>query len=215
MNDQTINGKLLFAQNAIANGRNNAPVLGLLSEYGYDDTKLQGGKALYDTADGKQRAFLKEYGEQFAATDALHLARAEAGKEYMKDLKLARIVLKDDRELDASMQLSGRRKESYSGWLGQTKAFYANALNSPGALEGLAKVGRTQEKLESTHLKVKDVEDKRNKQLKELGEAQAATEARDHALDALGDWMSDFIGVAKIAMEGNPQYLEMLGIVTE
>lgn len=61
---------------------------------------------------------------------------------------------------------------------------------------------------------VKEVESKLAAQLKETGEAQAATEARDKALDALMDWMSDFRAIAKLALAGDPQQLEMLGIVT-
>jgi hypothetical protein len=49
-------------------------------------------------------------------------------------------------------------------------------------------------------------------QLKEKGEAQAATEARDKALDNLQEWMSDYIAVARIALEDEPQLMEMLGI---
>jgi hypothetical protein len=60
---------------------------------------------------------------------------------------------------------------------------------------------------------VADVEAKLNSQLKEKGEAQTATQARDEAFDAMQEWMSDFIGIARIALEAQSQYLEMLGIV--
>jgi hypothetical protein len=46
-----------------------------------------------------------------------------------------------------------------------------------------------------------------------MGEAQDATLRRDRAADALQEWYSDFIAIARIALEDNPQYLEMLGIV--
>lgn len=57
------------------------------------------------------------------------------------------------------------------------------------------------------------LENKYNQQLKEKGEAQTATELRNEVLYALQDWMSDFIAIAKIALEDKSQLLEMLGIV--
>ncbi|MEL6606343.1 MAG: hypothetical protein AAFP20_24355 [Cyanobacteria bacterium J06614_10] len=45
-----------------------------------------------------------------------------------------------------------------------------------------------------------------------LSEAQAATQKRDAALDELQDWLSDFLAIAKIALEDDPQKLESLGV---
>jgi hypothetical protein len=46
----------------------------------------------------------------------------------------------------------------------------------------------------------------------ETAEAQAATQTRDTALETLDAWMSDFIAIAKIALEGT-QLSEALGIL--
>ena len=50
-------------------------------------------------------------------------------------------------------------------------------------------------------------------QEKEKGEAQAATKARDAALDDLQDWLSDYLAIAKVALEEDPQLLEGLGVL--
>ena len=44
-------------------------------------------------------------------------------------------------------------------------------------------------------------------------EAQAATEKRDKALDALQEWLSDYLEIAKVGLEPEPQLLEALGVL--
>ena len=213
MKNQTIDSKLLFAQNAIANALNTPEVASALSVFGYDETRLKEGEALYQTASDLQAKQMKEYGDQYAATDALNLAKAKANKEYMVHLKIARVALRGDRGAAESLQMSGSRKESLSGWLKQAKAFYENTMGSADYIKSLSKFGINKKKLEGVQKLVSDVETKLNEQLKEKGEAQAATQKRDDAFDALQEWMSDFIVIARISLETEPQYLEVLGIV--
>lgn len=213
MKNQTIDGKLLFAQNAITNAMNTPEISDSLAVFGYDQNMLTQGQALYSAASGLHEKQGKEYGEQFAATDALTLAKALANKNYMVHIKIARVALRGDRGAAASLELAGERKESLSGWLKQAKAFYANALSTPSVLEALGRFGITTEKLQAGQTLVLDVETKFNTQLKETGEAQVATQQRDEALDDLQEWMSDFTAISRIALEGESQYLEVLGIV--
>ena len=119
MKTQTIEAKLLFAQNAIQNAQNIETVSSVLADYGYDQAALQAGMDLYATANDLHQKQKKEYGEQFAATDALNLARATANKAYMRHVKLAPVALKGDRGAEESLQLAGDRKQSLSGWLQQ------------------------------------------------------------------------------------------------
>ena len=214
MRQETIDGKLLFAKTALGNARSVVPVNESLALFGYDNTKLDQGMALYTSTHELHERQKREYGEQFEATDVLNVSRAELKVSYMRHLKLARIALKGNRNAEESMQMRGRRKDSLSGMLTQASAFYANALSSPEVMEAFARFNVTMEVLEAGKAKVEEVQTHYNAQLKETGEAQQATLERDVALDQLDEWMGDFTGVVRIALESQPQYLEILGIVT-
>ncbi len=212
MTNQTIESKLLFANSVITNA--GKPQLAEpLASYGYDETRLQEGSQLLANAETLQAAQKREYGEQYAATDALDAARTTANGFYMPHVKIARVALAKDRGLWESLLLTGDRAQSDSGWLKQAKTFYTNAIASPDVQEKMGKYNITLEKLQEGQAAVKDVELKLAAQLKEKGEAQQATVDRDFAFDDLQEWMSEFIAIAHIALEDKPQHLEMLGIV--
>jgi len=119
--DFTIASKLLFAQNAITNTLVSEEIKSAIAPYGYDDVRLQEGDALYIKASELQTIQVKEYGDQYSATDALYLAKAVANKMYIEHLKIARIALTGDRGASASLELDGKRKVTFSGWLKQAK----------------------------------------------------------------------------------------------
>ena len=163
--DNTLEGRLLFAQNAITNALNYEQVKNLLAEFGYTDERLLEGRQLYETASDLQLKQQKEYGEQFEATDTLNAAKATANQQYVKHLKIARIALAKNRNAEESLQLTGRRKRTLSGWLKQVKAFYANALASQEVLAALGQYGITEEKLTTAQQQVTEVEQAFNRQL--------------------------------------------------
>jgi hypothetical protein len=109
--------------------------------------------------------------------------------------------------------LAGERKESQSGLLAQLNQFYTNLSGNTEWLEKMAGYGITAEKLAAAKALALEAEEALNRQKVEMGEAQDATLRRDRAADTLQEWYSDFIAIARIALEDNPQYLEMLGIV--
>ena len=71
----------------------------------------------------------------------------------------------------------------------------------------------TQAKIETGKTLLEETESANAAQKKEKGEAQQATLERDKAVDNLEDWLSDFIAIARIALEEKPQLLEKLGII--
>jgi hypothetical protein len=205
--------RLLAAQVAIDNAMTDEEVKTLIAAFGYDETRMNTGKALLNTVNQLQQTQQKEYGDQFQATDALNGLLMQADAEYMRFIKISRVALKSEHALVQKLALNGRRKKSFSGWIAQAKQFYLNALSDPAVIEKLGGYGMTQEKLEAGKALLEQTETANATQKKEKGEAQQATLDRDKALDELEEWLGDFIAITRIALEDKPQLLEKLGIV--
>jgi hypothetical protein len=200
------------ARIAIENSLNNPTIQSYLSEYGYSKEKLQAGQQLYQTALDLQQKQRREYGEQIEATSERDKLWDIAHVTYIKFVKIARIAYKNNIGIATQLGINGNRKESFSGWLLDANQFYNNTLGNENILKTLSEYGITTAKLESGKAEVQALSSANLAQEKEKGEAQEATKKRDVALDALSDWMSDFVAIARIALEPEAQLLESLGI---
>ena len=213
MENQTIDAKLLFAKNVLLNAVSVEAIAQIMSAYGFTEEVLTEAQSLYDQAEDLQQQQKLEYGEQYAATTALNLAKANANRKYMKYVKLSRVIFKNDRGKFEALQLVGDRKQSLSGWIQQAKTFYTNALADESILDPLENLSVQSQDFEAALTELSDIEALLAAQHKEKGEAQAISVARDQAFDQLQEWISDYIAIARVALEQDPQLLEVLGIV--
>jgi hypothetical protein len=209
---QTIESIFDRSRIAIENSLSNPTIQTYLSEYGYSKEKIQAGQQLYQTALDLQQKQRREYGEQIEATAERDKLWDIAHATYMKFVKIARIAYKNNTGIATQLGINGNRKESFSGWLLDANQFYNNTLSNDSILKTLAEYGITPAKLESGKAEVQALAAANSTQEKEKGEAQEATQKRDAALDALSDWISDFVAIARIALEPEAQLLESLGI---
>lgn len=76
----------------------------------------------------------------------------------------------------------------------------------------MAEFGRTRSLLVAEYKEVLDVSNAYTQQKKETGEALESTIARDSRMEELDSCMSDFTGIARIALQSNPEYLTKLGL---
>ena len=211
--DFSIDTLLSDAQLAIDNALNNPTILGYLADFGYTSAKIQQGKKLYTVAAAAQLAQQNEAGGQVSATTVVNDAWESAKKTYSRLLKVARVAFKRNSELAVQLDLNGARKKSLSGWMAQANQFYKNALGDKVVLLELKEFGMTEPKLKAGLAELAVIEQANLVQEKEKGEAQAATQRRDAALDELQDWLSDYLAIAKVALEEEPQLLEGLGVL--
>lgn len=211
--NQNIADKLLKYSICIDNARSDRDIQSKLSTFGYTAEKLTIGKTMLEVCDVLVKTQIKEYGDQFEATNVLNALWKTAENAYINSLKIARIAFVDDASAQAALLLNNKRKDSLSGWLQQSESFYANLIASESFKTRMSAYGYTNEKLLAEQQQITNLKTAKLNQEKEKGQAQQATLNRDKKLDELDAWVSDFIVIARVALEETPQYLEKLGIL--
>lgn len=210
---QKIAEKLAEAQLFLNNASQDAFIAQRLAAYGYDSTRIDQGFQLYQDALESTRVHEREYARKYAARDRFLKARRQVEDSHLPLLKIARIAFQNDRAADQLLHLSGRREREFALWLDQMHAFYSNVLQNNQLLEGFAKFNISHEQIEAVFGNLRAIEEAWYNYESEKGNAQAATQARDAAITALNQWMRDARPIARIAMAGQPQLLEKLGIL--
>ncbi len=199
------------AKVAIQNALNDATILAALTAYGYDETRLQEGQALYEEAMALYEAQIDTYGKQFASTEALEAERETVKAEYTLALQIARRIFKDNVGARQSMELDGHRAHALSGQLTQMETFYANLLKHPDWVEAMSRFGFDEARIQTELDRVRNLSALDQTQEDAKGEAQRSTEQRDAKFAELREWMALFRTVAEHALADDPQKLESLG----
>jgi hypothetical protein len=194
------------------NTKANATILAKMNGAGYPTTDIDNQLTALDDLQELNETQAKEYGDQFAATEAWQQHRDDFHPTYIDHLDLARIVFRKDIAAKKTLALSEKRKESQSGYISQGLQFYNNAIADAGIKTTLANKGITLVALQGGQTEFQNLQSLREAQQKETGEAQKATEARDAVYDELAEWEMDYRATAKVVLRTSPQLMEEIGI---
>ncbi len=210
----TIEELIVKSKLSITNTLSVPGILESMTGFGYNEARMNEGLALNTETEGLFHINIKEYGEQYQAYNDYEDAKNATNAVYIDTYKIAGIAFRGNKEAKTALILGSSRKDRYSGWLLKVKTFYTNLLGNEEYLAAMQKYGYTTEKLQAELDLVLDTEAKDFNYDKEKGEAQQSTVNRDKKADQLSIWYRDFVDIATIALAGNPQWLEKLGIIT-
>jgi hypothetical protein len=211
MSKSSVGEILNSARLAINNAMNDTDIQAQLTELGYDAAKMAVGEALLNEAEVLTQQQIAIYGHQFAASQALKVARQEVKAVYNRALKVARVAFQNDVQATAALLLNGIRKQSFGLWYQQSATFYGNLLADTRLLAVMTTYGYTSAKLTGEQTAVRALQGLNEAQEKYKGEAQAATKLRNAKMRALTVWLADFRKIAAVALLDDSQKLEALG----
>jgi len=198
---------------ALTNAVNQTEVSAALTEIGYDSSIISQGSTLLEKAFEVYNKNKQEDNETLDARSAFDTQKEAVEKMYMEHRKKAKVVFRKDEIALKKLALTGSLSRTYMVWLETVRTFYTVLNRSTDLQTPLARLMITPEVITAGLAAIEELESTRSTYLKEVGESQDATKAKEIAIRAIEEWMMDFNAVAKIAMEDKPQLLETLGIL--
>ena len=196
---------------ALDNAESQAEIAAIMTELGFDSTVIEEGKVIlietrraYDlnkTEDDETSAAYADFlGKKEQLEDTFNLHR-----------KKAKVVFRNDPLTADRLAISGAMPRIYIKWIEAAKKFYSVASTDSTIQGKLARLKISTDDLTAGNTMISNLESARSVYLKEKGESQDATKAKDAAFAKIDDWMSEFYAVARIGLEDNLQLLEALG----
>ncbi|MEQ8683527.1 MAG: hypothetical protein RID25_27425, partial [Cyclobacteriaceae bacterium] len=209
---KTLSQKLESARLLIFNSKT-PDVASLLTTMGVDTTYLKQGEDLYNEVTRLMTSQKKEYQEQSLAYDKFYLEKDDAEAAYERTFKLARLLSRNDPDLQQRLDLKYIREYTLESWIDNALIFYDRLLNESEFLDRLKKFKVTPNQLKAEQTAIKNLRQLRNEAIAEKGQAQEATRLRNEKLEELDDYCRELKGIAEIALEERPQLFEKLGVV--
>lgn len=200
---------------ALENATTNLEIAAALAEVGYDEAKIQEGKALLATAQNTYDTNKQEDVEASLAYDTFDQKKQELQTAYRTHRKRAKVGLEDNPYQLLRLDVHQPIPRSYLNWIDSVKQFYAQATTNPEVLAALQSLKITEQDLLAAQACIPQVEALRQTYINEKGESQNATKTKDQALKTLDQWMRTFYTVAAIALEDQPQLIESLSKVVK
>ena len=196
---------------ALDNVEKQTEVASVMAELGYGAALIKEGKALLAKARSAYDLNQTEDDETSAAYADFNTKKEKLKDTFTLHRKKARVIFRKDPLTADKLAISGSFSRIYINWLEATRKFYTLASTDSTIQSKLARLKISKEELEAVKASISSLEAARSEYLREKGESQEATKAKDTALAAIDDWMSEFYAIARIGLEDKPQLLEVLG----
>lgn len=204
-------GTLELYRVALENVQEQPEIASVMADLGYDSALITEGKQLLEQTRNIFDFNKTEDDETSVAYADFSNRKKDLETIYSLHRKKAKVVFRKDPVTLKQLALDGSLQKSYVKWIETVKKFYTVAATNTEIQGKLARLKVTPEDITATNTKVTELEKARAEYLREKGESQDATKAKDAAFAKIDDWMSEFYAVAKIGLEEKPQLLEALG----
>lgn len=182
-----------------------------LSEYGYNEDKINVGKKLFEKARQEYDKNKKETAEENTSYALFKKKFDEVTKIYSTDRKKAKIIFKEEEDKLKKLSLKGTSSKNIANLVVKMRLLYQNLDTDESLLNAVKILKVTPENVKKQLTEITEAERLYANYLQEKGESQQATKDKDKAFADLEKWVKELYTIAKIALEDKPQLLESLG----
>ena len=200
---------------ALHNASANPEIAPALAQVGYDEAKLQEGKALFATAQDAFDANTEHNLNATLAYNSFDQKRKALEVIYRSHRKRAKICFEDNPYQLLRLDVHKPYTTAYLPWIDSLKQFYTEANTNPEVVAALQGLKVSEQELLNTQALLIRVEALRQTYIDKKGQAQNATQTKNQALNTLQRWMRTFYKVAAIGLEDAPQLMESLSKVVK
>lgn len=204
--------RLKAADMAIRNAQADPQIARSVAKFGYKGAELKNGMALVEAGRAAVERKAATLGDKKLATVRLAAAEQTARFAFQDLAQTARAAFAREREKLVSLGLNQPMPRRREELLLMGGALFTNAAADPHIRAVLARFGYDEERLSEERAKIDALGAALARRTTADGETQQATMDKDHAMEALDLWMSAFIRIARVALRGEPQLLEKLGV---
>ena len=181
---------------------------------GIDEAYLEVGKNLFTELVDLSTNQKKEYQEQSLAYDLYFENKENCEKTYKRNLNIVKVLSRSDKDLQSRLLLADSLvHRRATDWIISSISFYDRLAVETDFMEKLKITKITSEQIAADQLAIQELKELRNKAIAEKGEAQKSTRLRNDKMEELEDYCYELKKLAKIALEDQTQYLEILGIL--
>jgi hypothetical protein len=186
-----------------------------LFSFGYNDHRLSEGKKLFDELSSCDAEHVLRNAEKIDLFYRKKNAQEVIHHAYMKFLKIARIAFDEDMNAAEALLLDGPRERTYKKWYFQVSVFCNNLLNTPDFLASMETFGVKKTQIEQLRMDLDNLSSLSDKCVKITGVVRMLVQKKKKQTIRLQDWVSDYIKIARIALEDSPQNLAKIGITVK
>ena len=194
----------------IGNSLGDSSIMGATSRFGYDENRIKEGERIFNEvvdANEKQNQAQEKKVQLHNKRRELHLA---VKKKYMKILQIARIAFDKDLITRKALRLDGAREISLDLWINQVSLFANNLLRESKWLSVLKKFGIVRKEIFDLLAELEKLRSVAMACEVAKNDAKHLTVEKREKLKELQEWVSDYLKIAKIALDDQPNIYRKL-----
>lgn len=181
--------------------------------FGYTEEKLDEGWQLFQSTQKVWQSNQQEDTETSDAYRTFDRLFKEQEASYSFDRKKLKAAFIWEPGALKKLGVTGEKPRAYLEVMDLMRVCYSTLQNDSSLQNKAAQMHISTEYINESLARIEAIQQARTNYLRETTESQAATELKDQAFAKLDRWMREYLAVARIALEEQPQLLEALGLL--